>query len=236
MTAYNYDSAQTAWKRTDGDDGDESQWKEFPEENIIRRAQQGDSAAFERIYELNSPRIFGLCLRMVGNASEAEDLTQEAFLLVFRKIRTFRGESAFSTWLYRLSINVVLMHLRKKKLRWAPLEGIRELDEENRGREKEVGGPDTSLTGLLDRFNLERAVDQLSPTCKMVFVLHDIQGYKHQEIAGMMDSSVGTSKGRLHRARTRLRELLQESLSCLPIGFDASRQNSHCQSSYGVGT
>ena len=229
MIGENYTSAQRAWKRTDGHDGDESQKKKFPEESIIQRAQQGDGTAFECIYRSNSRRIFGLCLRMVGNASEAEDLTQEAFLLVFRKIRTFRGESAFSTWLYRLSINVVLMHLRKKKLRWAPLEKTRELNEKNRSREQEVGGSDSLLAGLIDRFNLERAVDQLPPTCKMVFVLHDIQGYKHQEIAGMMDSTVGTSKGRLHRAHRRLRELLQETMHGFPVGVEASGQTSQYQ-------
>jgi len=232
MTGHNYDSAQTACKRMQNYAGDESQTKVLPEENIVRRAQQGDRDAFERIYRSNCARIFGLCLRMVGNASEAEDLTQEAFLLVFRKIRTFRGESAFSTWLYRLSMNVVLMHLRKKRLRWAPLERTKELNEENCGQEQDFGGPYACLTGLIDRCHLERAVDQLPPACKMVFVLHDIQGYKHQEIARMMESSMGTSKGRLHRARALLRELLRESMHGFPVGNGAHGQASQCQPSY----
>jgi len=220
MIAQDYSYARTLHRRTVDSDWGDSQWSELPETKIIRRAQQGDTGAFERIYQLHCSRIYALCLRMVGNSTEAEDLTQEAFLLIFRKIQTFRGESAFSTWLYRLTLNVVLMQLRKKKLRSTPLE-TKNLDEEGRGQERGVGSPDLSLTGLIDRFSLERAVDQLSPACRMVFVLHDIQGYKHHEIAGMMDSSVGTSKGRLHRARVRLREMLQESLPCLPMDCES---------------
>jgi RNA polymerase sigma-70 factor, ECF subfamily len=197
--------------------------------NVVWRAQQGDGAAFERIYQLHCPRIFALCLRMVRNPTEAEDLTQEAFLQVFRKIKTFRGESAFSTWFHRLTLNVVLMYLRKKKLCCAPSERTREMNKKNDGQEQEFGGPDAFLTGLIDRFHLERAVDQLPTSCKMVFVLHDIQGYKHQEIAGMMDSSVGTSKGRLHRARARLRELLRESLNGFPAGNETASQTSQYQ-------
>jgi RNA polymerase sigma-70 factor (ECF subfamily) len=169
---------------------------------------------------------------MVGNLAEAEDLTQEAFLKVFRKIQTFRGESAFSTWLHRLAVNVVLMHLRKKKLPAGPLEEMTRRDEENTGPSKEVGGPDLSLTGLFDRVNLERAVEQLPSTHKIVFVLHDIQGYKHHEIAEMMDSSVGTSKGRLHRAHTRLRELLHESEHCLAGAYETSGQTSQSSPCY----
>ena len=114
MIGHNYSYARTPWSHSDGSNCDESQRTEVPEREIIRRAQQGDAAAFERIYQLHCRRIYALCLRMVGNLTEAEDLTQEAFLRVFRKIQTFRGESAFSTWLHRLAFNVVLMHLRKK--------------------------------------------------------------------------------------------------------------------------
>jgi RNA polymerase sigma-70 factor (ECF subfamily) len=169
---------------------------------------------------------------MVGNPTEAEDLTQEAFLLVFRKIQTFRGESAFSTWLHRLALNVVFMHLRKRKLPESSLEKTTKLDDKSHTQSKEVGDRDVSLTGLIDRVNLERAVNQLPETCKMVFVLHDIQGYKHYEIAGIMDSSVATSKVRLHRARLRLRELLRESKDCLSAGYTAPGQTSQYQASY----
>ncbi len=184
---------------------------ELSEAEAIRLAQQGDAAAFERIYRLHSRRVYALCLRMVGNTAEAEDLTQEAFLQLFRKIHTFRGESAFSTWLHRLSVNVVLMRLRKKSLPETSLEEVTEPDEETGGPRKEVGGPDMLLSGSIDRIHLRRAIDQLPPGYKSVFVLHDVQGYEHNEIAEIMGCSIGNSKSQLHKARTRLRELLQEA-------------------------
>jgi RNA polymerase sigma-70 factor, ECF subfamily len=232
MIGQEYNSARIPWRRTDDSNPDGSQARELPVADTIQRAQKGDSSAFERIYQSYRRRIYALCLRMVGNPTEAEDLTQEAFLLVFRKIQTFRGESAFSTWLHRLTLNVVFMHLRKRKLPGASLEKTTKLDDKSQPPGKEVGGRDLSLTGLIDRFNLERAVNQLPATCKMVFVLHDIQGYKHNEIAGIMDSSVGTSKVRLHRARLRLRELLRESKDRLSAGYAASGQTSQCPASY----
>ena len=184
---------------------------ELSEAEAIRLAQRGDAAAFERIYRLHSRRVYALCLRMVGNTAEAEDLTQEAFLQLFRKIHTFRGESAFSTWLHRLSVNVVLMRLRKKSLGEISLEETTEPDEESGGPRKEFGGPDLLLSGSIDRVNLQRAIDQLPPGYKSVFVLHDIQGYEHNEIAEIMKCSIGNSKSQLHKARMRLRELLQEA-------------------------
>jgi len=182
------------------------------EANAIRLAQQGDADAFERIYRLHNRRVYALCLRMVGNTAEAEDLTQEAFLQLFRKIATFRGESAFSTWLHRLSVNVVLMKLRKKTLSETSLEETTEPDEETGGPRKEIGGPDLLLSGSVDRVNLGRAIGQLPPGYKQVFVLHDVQGYEHNEIAEIMGCSIGNSKSQLHKARMRLRELLQETL------------------------
>jgi RNA polymerase sigma-70 factor (ECF subfamily) len=184
---------------------------ELSEAEAIRLAQRGDAAAFERIYRLHSRRVYALCLRMVGNTAEDEDLTQEAFLQLFRKIHTFRGESAFSTWLHRLSVNVVLMRLRKKSLAETSLEETTEPDEESAGPRKEVGGPDLRLSGSIDRVHLQRAIDRLPPGYKSVFVLHDIQGYEHNEIAELMGCSIGNSKSQLHKARTRLRELLQET-------------------------
>ncbi len=173
-------------------------------------AQHGDAAAFEFLYRLHSRRVYALCLRMVGNASDAEDLTQEAFLQLFRKIGTFRGESAFSTWLHRMTVNVVLMRLRKKALPVTSLEETTEPDEETGGPRKDVGEQDLRLEGSIDRVNLERCIGQLPPGYKTVFVLHDIQGYEHNEIAGIMGCSIGNSKSQLHKARMRLRELLHE--------------------------
>jgi RNA polymerase sigma-70 factor (ECF subfamily) len=149
---------------------------------------------------------------MVGNPAEAEDLTQDAFLQLFRKIGTFRGESAFSTWLHRLSVNVVLMKLRKKTLPETSLEESTDPEDEANGPRREIGGPDLLLTGSIDRVHLERAIEQLPPGYRQVFVLHDVQGYEHNEIAGLMDCSIGNSKSQLHKARMRLRELLQETL------------------------
>ena len=184
--------------------------RELGEAEAIRRAQQGDAEAFERLYRLHNRRVYALCLRMVGNTAEAEDLTQEAFLQLFRKIGTFRGESAFSTWLHRLAVNVVLMRLRKKTLAETSLEETTEPDEEAGTPGKDIGGPDLRLVGSVDRVNLERAVEQLPPGYRSIFVLHDVQGYEHNEIAAIMNCSIGNSKSQLHKARMRLRELLQE--------------------------
>src|ERR1700733_9899412 len=188
-----------------------SESSEMTEAEAIRLAQQGDAGAFERIYRLHNRRVYALCLRMVGNTAEAEDLAQEAFLQLFRKIATFRGESAFSTWLHRLSVNVVLMRLRKKTLAETSLDETTDADEESSGPRKDVGGPDLRLSGSVDRVNLERAVEQLPPGYRSVFVLHDVQGYEHNEIATIMNCSIGNSKSQLHKARMRLRELLQET-------------------------
>lgn len=184
----------------------------WTEAEAIRRAQSGDAAAFEFLYQLHGRRVYALCLRMVGNPADAEDLMQEAFLQLFRKIGTFRGESAFSTWLHRMTVNVVLMRLRKKSLPTDSLEETIEPDAENSGPKRDVGAPDLRLSGAIDRVNLERSIEQLPPGYRTVFVLHDVQGYEHNEIADIMGCSVGNSKSQLHKARTRLRELLQEEI------------------------
>jgi len=191
---------------------------ELSEKEAIARAQRGDAFAFERIYKMHSPRVYALCLRMVGNTAEAQDLTQETFLMVIRKIGTFRGESAFSTWLHRIAVNLVLMCLRKKTSLETPLEQTGELDSDCPGPLKELSGIDLFLTGSLDRLLLERALGQLRPFQRVVVILHDIQGYKHTEIAKMMNWSIGNSKSRLHRARAQLRKCLEKSLvfNCMP--------------------
>jgi RNA polymerase sigma-70 factor (ECF subfamily) len=129
---------------------------------------------------------------------------------LFRKIHTFRGESAFSSWLYRLTANIVLMRFRKKKLMLTSLDELITSDEENGGPRKEFGEPDLWLAGLFDRANLRTAIDQLPKGCKAAFILHDVQGYEHNEIAKILGCSVGTSKAQLHRARWRLRKSLQK--------------------------
>jgi RNA polymerase sigma-70 factor, ECF subfamily len=182
------------------------------EAEAIRLAQAGNAAAFEFLYQLHGRRVYALCLRMVGNPADAEDLMQEAFLQLFRKIGTFRGESAFSTWLHRMTVNVVLMRLRKKSLPTDSLEETMEPDAENSGPKRDVGAPDLRLSGAVDRVNLERSIEKLPPGYRTVFVLHDVQGYEHNEIADIMGCSVGNSKSQLHKARTRLRELLQEEI------------------------
>ena len=186
--------------------------KALTEADAIRLAQSGDAIAFEFLYQLHGRRVYALCLRMVSNPSDAEDLMQEAFLQLFRKIGTFRGESAFSTWLHRMTVNVVLMRLRKKALPVASLEETTEPDDETGGPRKDVGAPDLRLSGAVDRVNLERSIERLPPGYRTVFVLHDVQGYEHNEIADIMGCSVGNSKSQLHKARTRLRDLLQEEI------------------------
>jgi len=161
------------------------------------------------LYGLHKRRVYSLCLRMTGNTAEAEDLTQEAFMQLFRKIATFRGESAFSTWLHRLTVNIVLMHLRKKGLPEVSLEETLEPQED--GPKKDVGARDNVLAGCIDRVNLQRSIESLPPGYRLVFVLHDVEGYEHNEIAGMMGCSVGNSKSQLHKARMKLRELLKLS-------------------------
>jgi RNA polymerase sigma-70 factor (ECF subfamily) len=192
--------------------------EELSEREAIRRAQQGDATAFERLYQLHSQRVYALCLRMVRNTAEAEELTQEAFLQVFRKIATFRGESAFSTWLHRLAVNVVLMRLRRKRLVSTSLENATGPNEEGAATHREIGGPDPLVAGMLDRVDLERAIERLPEGYKAVFILHDIQGYEHNEIARIMDRSVGNSKSQLHKARMRLRDCSEHSRRESPAG------------------
>lgn len=182
------------------------------EAEAIERAKAGDAECFEALYAMHKRRVYSLCLRMVGNTAEAEDLTQEAFLQLFRKIATFRGESAFSTWLHRLSVNVVLMHLRKKGLSEVSLEEAMEPQQED-GPKRDVGARDNILAGSIDRVNLERAIESLPPGYRIIFVLHDIEGYEHNEIAEMMGCSIGNSKSQLHKARMKLRDLLKASRS-----------------------
>jgi RNA polymerase sigma-70 factor (ECF subfamily) len=182
--------------------------KAASETQLIARAQQGDEEAFAALFEAHKRRVYSLSLRMTGNTAEAEDLTQEAFLQLFRKIATFRGESAFSTWLHRLAVNVVLMHLRKKGLQQISLDDVDHTQDEPVKRD--YGDDDRRLVGSVDRIGLERAIAELPPGYRTVFVLHDIEGYEHNEIAEIMNCSVGNSKSQLHKARMKLREWLHQ--------------------------
>jgi RNA polymerase sigma-70 factor, ECF subfamily len=180
------------------------------EAEAIQAAQAGDTKSFEFLYSLHKRRVYSLCLRMLSNVAEAEDLTQEAFLQLYRKIGTFRGDSAFSTWLHRLSVNVVLMHLRKKGLPQVSLEETLEPSQED-GPRRDIGARDITLAGSVDRITLERAVGDLPPGYRLVFVLHDVEGYEHNEIAEMLSCSIGNSKSQLHKARMKLRDLLHSA-------------------------
>ncbi|HUO16515.1 MAG TPA: sigma-70 family RNA polymerase sigma factor [Verrucomicrobiae bacterium] len=182
----------------------------FNEADAIERAKQGDAEAFQALYDRHKRRVYSLCLRMTANTAEAEDLTQEAFLQLYRKIATFRGESAFSTWLHRLSVNVVLMHLRKKSLPVVSLEETTQAGEEDTPK-KDFGAEDLALAGSIDRLQLQKAVEDLPPGYRTIFVLHDIEGYEHNEIAAMVGCSVGNSKSQLHKARMKLRDMLKMS-------------------------
>lgn len=183
---------------------------EMSEAEAIEGAKQGNGECFEFLYSLHKRRVYSLCLRMTGNVEAAEDSTQDAFLQLYRKITSFRGESAFSTWLHRLTVNVVLMQLRKKGLPQVSLEEILAPTEEGSPK-KEFGFEDQVLAGSIDRVILERIIESLSPGYRIIFVLHDIEGYEHNEIAEMLGCSVGNSKSQLHKARVKLREVLRIS-------------------------
>lgn len=181
------------------------------EAEIIAQAQQGDSAAFEWLFRQHSPKVYRLCLRMLKDKVEAEDLTQEAFLRVFRNIASFRGESAFSTWLHRIAVNTVLMHMRKKRQQKFCSSLPAENGDEGRAPQPEECVPDLRLEGLADRLAIKRAFEFMPAGYKKVLVLHDIVGYQHNEIAAILGCSTGNSKSQLHKARVLMRELLTPS-------------------------
>ena len=190
-------------------DPEQRQATDSIEADFIERAKLGDAQAFQALYDKHKRRVYSLCLRMTANTAEAEDLTQEAFLQLYRKIGTFRGESAFSTWLHRLSVNVVLMHLRKKNLPVVSLEETTQAGEDDTPK-KDFGAEDLALAGSIDRLQLQKAVDDLPPGYRMIFVLHDVEGYEHNEIASIVGCSIGNSKSQLHKARMKLRDLLKK--------------------------
>ena len=172
---------------------------------LAQAAGQGDMTAFEELYQRHNRRVYSVCLRMTQNVAEAEDLAQEAFIQLFRKIGSFRGESAFTTWLHRLTVNQVLMHFRKRSVK------LERTTEEGETPVQIVRGTENpNRMPVLDRIGLEDALKQLPPGYRSVFVLHDIEGHEHEEIAKILCVAVGTSKSQLHKARMKLRRLLKK--------------------------
>jgi RNA polymerase sigma-70 factor (ECF subfamily) len=189
--------------------------RDEPELTLIQRAQQGEEEAFATLFELHKRRV---CLRMTKDVTAAEDLTQEAFLQVFRNIGTFRGDSAFSTWLHRVAVNTVLMNLRRHKS--PPMVSLDEpVSFESPSLRRDFGKNDPNLSGVIDRIFLRRAIRELPAGCRKIFGLHSVQGYQHHEIAKLLHCSIGNSKSQLYRAKRKMRDLL------LPNQRTAGRKN-----------
>jgi len=196
------------WSGTAVSVGSEIATAPLSDHALASAAGRGDMGAFEQLFERHNRRVYSLCLRMTQNTAEAEDLAQEAFIQLFRKIGSFRGESAFTTWLHRLTVNQVLMHFRKKSVK------LERTTEEGETPVQIVRGTeDPNKMPVLDRISLDSALKQLPPGYRSVFVLHDIEGHDHEEIAKILGVAVGTSKSQLHKARMKLRNLLQKEIS-----------------------
>lgn len=166
---------------------------------LISAAQLGDEGAFRSLYDLSAGRVYALCLRLAADPGLAEELTQDVFVRAWEKLGTFRGESAFSTWLHRLTVNVVLTERRTRTRREKRVFASGELEDLERPGK-------TSTPG--SAMDLEQAIAALPPGARAVFVLHDIEGYQHEEIAQLSGLAAGTSKAQLFRARRLLREML----------------------------
>ena len=172
---------------------------------LAQRSAEGDGEAFEQIYRRHFRRVYALCLRMLGDPTQAEDLTQDVFVNLFNKIGSFRGESAFTTWLHRMTVNQVLMFFRKASTR-----SELTTDEGETPVQIVRGTENPNAMPLVDRIALERAIAQLPPGYRTVFILHDVEGHDHDEIARILEVSEGTSKSQLHKARLKLRTLLRQ--------------------------
>ncbi|MDX6270748.1 MAG: polymerase sigma-70 factor, subfamily [Acidobacteriota bacterium] len=186
----------------DGDDGDRDEPRGTHRAATCADTAAGDMESFEEVYRRHHRQVYRLCLRMTQNVHEAEDLTQEVFVHLFRKIGSFRGESAFTTWLHRLTVNHVLMHFRKRNGRERITEDGETPNEVVRGTEH------PGRMQVVDKISLDNALARLAPGYRAVFILHDVEGYEHEEIGRMLGCSTGTSKSQLHKARLRLRKLL----------------------------
>ena len=165
----------------------------------VRQAQRADSQAFEALYRLHVDKVYGLCLRMTGNVSEAEDCTQEAFILAWNKLAKFRGDSAFSTWLHRIAVNAVLGRIRKYKREHDRIQAVADTQQ-----------PRVTMGDTGEMRDLAAAVDRLPEGARHVFVLHAVYGYSHDEAAEMLGIAAGTSKAQMHRARRLLAQQLEE--------------------------
>jgi len=166
-------------------------------------ASTGDMEKFEEIYRLHHKRVYSICFRMLQNAADAEDLTQQVFIQLFRKLHTFRGESSFTTWLHRLTVNQVLMHFRRRVVK------TEKTTEDGSTPVRIVTGTENpGRMALIDRIALNQAISQLPLGYRIVFILHDVEGFEHDQIGKMLGCAVGTSKSQLHKARQRLRQLL----------------------------
>lgn len=176
-----------------------------PDIDLCRLASNGNIAAFEVLYERYHRRTYSLCLRMTSSQTEAEDLTQEVFIQLFRKVGSFRGDSAFSTWLHRLTVNQVLMHFRRRSVK-----NERTTEEGELPEQMVAGSANPNKMQVVDRIALKNAIAELPNGYRNVFLLHDVEGFEHEEVARMMGISVGTSKSQLHKARLKLRGLLKK--------------------------
>ena len=182
----------------------ESDWAPDSDSALAIAAGRGDTNAFEKLYVRHHRRVYALCLRMTKNVAEAEDLAQDAFIQLFRKIGSFRGDSAFTTWLHRLVVNQVLMYFRQRRLKTERTSAEAETPEPIvRGSEN------PNKMRVFDRLSLDHALKQLPRGYRSVFVLHDIEGREHDEIAKILGVAPGTSKSQLHKARMKLRRLLR---------------------------
>ncbi|MGI9036066.1 MAG: RNA polymerase sigma factor [Pyrinomonadaceae bacterium] len=170
---------------------------------LAQTAAAGNMPAFEELYNRHHRRVYSLCLRMLQNTAEAEDLTQEVFIQLYRKIGSFRGDSAFTTWLHRMTVNQVLMHFRKRTVKFE------KTTEEGETPVQIVAGTENQAKmPIVDKIALDKAIAQLPNGYRNVFVLHDVEGYEHEEVARILGCSVGTSKSQLHKARLKMRKLL----------------------------
>ena len=182
--------------------------------DLTQAAAAGDMGAFEEVYQRHHRRVYSICLRMLQNAHEAEDLTQDVFIQLYRKIGSFRGDSAFTTWLHRMTVNQVLMHFRKRNVKFE------KTTEEGETPDQVVAGTaNPDKMPIVDKIALENAIDQLPEGYKNVFVLHDVEGFEHEEVAKILGCSVGTSKSQLHKARLKLRKLLKKKANPRLLGY-----------------
>lgn len=191
---------------------DISKIKDF---DLAQSASKGDMVAFEELYKRHHRRVYSICLRMLQNSSEAEDLTQDVFIQLYRKIGSFRGDSAFTTWLHRMTVNQVLMHFRKRNVKFE------KTTEEGETPDQIVSGTaNPEKMRIVDKIALDNAIAQLPNGYKNVFMLHDVEGFEHEEVARILGCSVGTSKSQLHKARLKLQKLLQKKANPRLVGIE----------------